>query len=142
MAGTSDTGGNWRMTTQIAMVLNVTKIQLNRDKGWMALQKDGITVTKLKAHLAAEPIEDVSGPSPVIVMALREGVEQTTVFSQGSQLAFTCRTMISFRFSFFDALIPCFVSVGVRFLGPLASRTSDIPRCTCCQEPGAPARDA
>ena len=51
MAGTSDAGRNWRMTTQIAMVLNVTKIDLNGDKRWMELQKDEITVTKLKAHL-------------------------------------------------------------------------------------------
>ena len=84
MAGTSDAGGNWRMTTQIVMVLNVTEIQLNGDKFWMELQKDGITVTKLKAHLAAEPTEDVSGPSPVIVMALREGEELTTVSLQGA----------------------------------------------------------
>ena len=30
MAGKSDAGGNWTKTTQIAMILNVTKIQLNR----------------------------------------------------------------------------------------------------------------
>ena len=84
MAETSNAGGNWRMTTQIAMVLNMTKIQLNGDKGWMELGKDGITGTKLKAHLAAEPTEDVSGPSPVIVIALREGVKLTTVSSQGA----------------------------------------------------------
>ena len=51
MTETSDSVGNWRMTTQIAMVLNVTKTQLNGDKGWMELQKDGITVTKLLGHL-------------------------------------------------------------------------------------------
>ena len=33
MAGTSNAGRNWCMTTQITMVLNVTKIQLNGDKG-------------------------------------------------------------------------------------------------------------
>ena len=29
MAGMSNAGRNWPMTTQIAMILNVTKIQLN-----------------------------------------------------------------------------------------------------------------
>ena len=98
MAGTSNAGRNWRMTTQISMVLNVTKIQLNGDEGWMELRKDGITVTKLMAHLAAEPSEDESGPSPVIVMAMREGVELTTESLQRAQLASACRTMISSSF--------------------------------------------
>ena len=66
MAGTSNAGGNWRMTTQIAMVLNVTKIQLNGDEGWTELQKDGITVTELMAHLTADTSEQRMNLNPLL----------------------------------------------------------------------------